>query len=123
MSPNGNTSYPCRVITKVNGSGTAVTKVFDINGVNAKELVGKNGTTVSFKGSLPSPSGIESLTVSNNGNGYYKPMHVPSNEGFTLPSGTVPNTSFLNSYLGITQHANAGNADYETLKKLGMIAQ
>lgn len=105
-----------RVITKRLPSGTVVTEVFDVNGLAAKEVIGKkvNAISMFFKDKL-------SKTVINKEGGltivkpqlYAKPARIAGYAKVEMP--------FLSDYKGITERANAGDKVYDALLDSGLV--
>lgn len=113
---------PYRVITKRLPSGTTIAQSFDLTGKKVfKEVITKEGVAHSYTSPI---SGDVACATYNyvTGTGMYKSMHAKASQAGVLVSPLAQGKdAFLSNAMGLTKLSNANNADYQNLKKMGLV--
>lgn len=113
-------TIPYRVITKRLPSGTTIAQAYDVRGGEKafKEVISKTGVAYS------AGTGRKNVALVHDyakGVGYYKPRYTEAKDVHILPHNAHVANLFLENSKGLTELSNANNANYQNLKKMGMI--
>ena len=113
-----------RVITKRMPDGKLITQSFDSLGLREQEIISKTSRkAISYDGKSNIAEAF--IKVNKDGSGIVRDIPIHSRRLIkSFPSGTVPKrtSAFTERAEGLTDLVNAENQSYQTLKRLGLVA-
>ena len=111
-----------RVITKRMPDGKLITQSFDFSGLREQEIISKTSRKAIHHGAGCS-GGTAFVKVNKGGSGIMRNYPLNSRGMIkSFPSGSIPKNPWTEHAEGLTDLVNAENQSYQTLKRLGLVA-